>query len=81
MLSQRPEHDGPSASQNIRNIKAALSMDDRPEVEEDTVLNDQLQAGDDPVVDGQEPNIVPEFPKLGPRCQDQLRLSNKSGLV
>ncbi|KAG9561736.1 hypothetical protein KCU71_g8053, partial [Aureobasidium melanogenum] len=63
ILSQRPEHDGPSALHNIRNIKAALSMDDRPEVKDDTIMVDQPQANNDPAVDWQERHIVAESPK------------------
>ncbi|KAG9843477.1 hypothetical protein KCU98_g7356, partial [Aureobasidium melanogenum] len=63
MLSQRPQQDGPFASQNIRNIKATLPMDDQPEVEDDTVVDDQLQADNDPAADGQERHIVAESPK------------------
>ncbi|KAG9862319.1 hypothetical protein KCU77_g3509, partial [Aureobasidium melanogenum] len=67
ILSQRPEHDGPSVSHNIRNIKPASSMDDRPEVEDDTAMVDQPQANNDPAVDWQERHIVAESPKLQSR--------------
>ncbi|KAG9843642.1 hypothetical protein KCU98_g5884, partial [Aureobasidium melanogenum] len=67
MLSQRPEHDGPSVSQNTRHIKAALSMDDRSEVEDDTVMDDQPQANNASAVDRQEGQIVAESLKPRPR--------------